>query len=227
MPLRISVRPVRTPQLMRRIPSTTPATIPTVATPTARSAPVANPSSSNTGRMPAAVPCPPSKPISMRAPTIGSAANRGTRTSAASRSPTTYCPDPKATPRASCGPTSAAARFGVGSSWPRNIVANTTEMSRPGRTRQVSRIQVVNTPASLKPPPTSWPRTCGPRSRIRAPPMIELGRKSRWTHPTRTRITFPIRRNAPRTSNENPTWFADSDLPFRLVQIEASWHTIW
>ena len=78
-----------------------PLTRPTVAMPTARSAPSLNPSLVITSRMPAAVPWPPSKPISINPPVIGDDPKNGTIIRAASSRPTTYCEDANAVPNAS------------------------------------------------------------------------------------------------------------------------------
>ena len=101
--------------------------------------------------MPAAVPCPPSKPISNNAPTIGSALNSGTKRITVNNRAIMYWPDPKAIPKDSCGPASAAARLGLGSSLPRNKVANTMLIKMPGRVAQTDNMSAVNSPLSGPP----------------------------------------------------------------------------
>ena len=203
---------------MRAIPMTIPPTIPTVARPTARSAPSLKPRSSMTPRIPAAVPCPPSKAISIRAPVMGEAAKTGTSTRAARSRPTTYWPEPSATPRESWGPASCTARLGVGSSWPRNMVAKMTLISRPGRAPQVVSMASVKRPLSPQ-GPENRPSTWGPSRSSRTPATMELGRKRVCTQPTLTRMILPMRRATPRMRRAKPTACGDMVLPlFSLVR---------
>ena len=217
-----SVRPVRMAQLITATPMTMPPTRPTVATAIARSAPSDQPRSSNTGIMPAAVPWPPSNPISMSAPAIGVMPNSGVSTATASNRPTTYCPDANATPTASCGPARLYTDLGPGSFCPRNRVANTTEISRPGSVFHTDSTSSPKTPPdsmnSPTPPPIvppSMPSTSGPSSRATKPPMIDAGRNSFCVTLIRIRMTLPMNSINASSSSANPTMFADIRTSFR------------
>src|SRR5699024_10781703 len=141
--------------------------------------PPSKPSSSITGAIPAAVPCPPSNPISIRAPNIGVTLNSGTSTATTSNMPTTYWPAAKVTPSDNWGPKSLTPRFGEGSLVPRNSPATTTLMRSSGNAPQTSK-----TPAPKIPPSSSASdpnqatirtSTCGPKNNAKNPEIIERG----------------------------------------------------
>ena len=90
--------PRRRPQLANVVPTMIPETIPTVARPSARSAPSGKSNSTRVSAIPPAVPWPPSNPISMRAAAMGLASNNGMRMISVTRMPTTYWPQASACP---------------------------------------------------------------------------------------------------------------------------------
>ena len=61
------------------------------------------------------------------------------------------------------------------------------------------------------------PRTCGPSASRMSPPTMELGRNSRCTQRTLTRIIFPISKPTLRISREKPT----------LWELKSSPHSSW
>src|SRR5699024_4036523 len=95
----ISVLFLLTAQLINIIPITNPDSRPTVARPIDRSYASGKPNFSNVPASPAAEPCPPSKEISISATAIGGRPKNGVLTNNASKTPTTYCPQPIAHPK--------------------------------------------------------------------------------------------------------------------------------
>lgn len=188
-----------------------PPTIPTVAMPSARSAPSAKPTASKVSPSPPAVPWPPSKPISISAPAKGSMPNSGVSTSIVSKIPTAYWPAPMVTPSDSCGPPRCQIVRGPGIRWPRNSVANTTLINSPGSSSHTDRIDSPNSPpastaSSPATAPTTAPSTCGPNSRARKPARIEAGKKSRCGTPQRVRTSLA-------TSSRTPSRWSTAGSP--------------
>src|SRR5699024_5569451 len=188
-------------QLTPMTPIITPERIPTVAIANAKSPPPSKPSSSITGAIPAAVPWPPSKPISMRAPNIGVTLNSGTSTATTNNMPITYWPAAKVTPSDSWGPKSLTARFGEGSSVPRNNPANTTLINSPGSSPHTSRTLAPKIPpsdsASEPNQDTTRPSIWGPRNSPTNPAIIDTGRNSFCTVLLRARMYMPISARTP------------------------------
>ena len=110
--------------------------------------------------MPPTVPCPPSKPISIRFPKTGGTPKIGVSTSTVTPMPTTYIPHATICPKQSCSVTARPTIPIFGNFCPMNIVAKTMLMRKPGMffqpACQASGMQVSQEERSASPiaPPT-------------------------------------------------------------------------
>src|SRR5699024_4110346 len=129
---------LRTAQLIKIITATTPDNNPTVANPRAKSYPSEKPNFSNVPAIPAAVPCPPSKAISIKAPAIGGKPKNEFKINTQTNSPPTYCPNPIVQPKESWGAANPQILDRLGNVLPRKRVANTTLIIKSGSTLHTS-----------------------------------------------------------------------------------------
>src|SRR5699024_6248438 len=125
-------------QLIKIIPTITPDNKPTVANPIERSYPSAKSIFSKVSPIPAAVPWPPSKAISIKAPDIDGIPKKGAKINAARPTPTTYCPHPIVHPNDNCGPANRQIFLRPGMVEPRKREANTTLIINPGNDSHTS-----------------------------------------------------------------------------------------
>src|SRR5699024_71950 len=166
-------------------------------------------SSSKVACIPPTVPWPPSKAISIKAPTNGGIPKNGVKTKIESSNPTTYCPQPSDQPKASCGPPTSQTFFILGKTLPKNKVAKTTLIIITASGSQTSIMSEGIIPSDQKESfPTTGsnnrPKTCGPKSSAKNPPITEEGKKSFCIHFTRMRIHFPIKRKTPKYNKPKP-----------------------
>ena len=130
--------------------------------------------------MPPTVPCPPSKPISIRLPNTGGTPKSGVSTSTVTPMPTAYIPQATICPKQSCSATERPTFPIFGNFCPMNIVTKTMLMRNPGMafhpSCHVAGMRLPHVDSSARPS---------------APPMIDDGRYSLRRKGTAVRIALP------------------------------------
>src|SRR5699024_12478792 len=118
-------------------------------------------------------------------------------------------PQPSDQPKASCGPPTSQTFFILGKTLPKNKVAKTTLIIIPGSGSQTSIISEGIIPSDRKESfPTTGannrPKTCGPKSSAKNPPIKDEAKKSFCIHFTQIRIHFTIQTKSPKHNKPIP-----------------------
>src|SRR5699024_2368376 len=142
-------------------------------------------------------------------PTTGGISKNGVKTKLESSKPTTCCRKSSDQPKASCGPPTSQTFFILVKTLHRNKVEKTSLILIPASGSQTTIITEWIIPCKQKKSfPTTGsnnrPKTCGPKSSAKNPPITEEGKKSFCIHFTRMRIHFPIKRKTPKYNKPKP-----------------------